>query len=373
MVPGWKIVRELDRAGQQLKALVGLAWEPVYQWSYDRRQVRTADVETGKVPLRTKVAIYLLYQPGGIAPSTLTACRHLLAKGYAPLIVSNAPLSRADRDQLNGVAWKTLVRPNYGYDFGGYRDGILALEDWGIVPDNLIIMNDSIWFPIASDESLIDRMEALEGDLIGAVTHLSMRRRRFSTKREAFIESYLYLVKQSTFQHPAFKRFWRRFRVSSIKYNAVYRGERGFSHAMAGANLSVRGALDANLFVSALEGHDDETLKKTLDYAAYTDEDFRAENLQLKQSFGTEGWRARALEHIRHVVARRAFHPSFPYASIALLETPFIKKGSGSFLKKSYGTLHSLMRTKYLMAVRSGDLRSPLAEVLLEIEAREAR
>lgn len=373
MIPKWKVARELDRAGQQLRALAGLFWEPFAQRAHDKRRSEILDVEEGRVPVHQKIALYLLYQPKGLLASTLLTCQHFVDKGYAPLVISNTPLSREDRDRLNALCWKTVIRPNYGYDFGGYRDGILSLADWGITPERLIILNDSVWFPIGPGETLIDRMEALDADLVGAVVHPAMTRRRNSTKRRAFLESYFYLANRKLLTNPAFAQFWKKFRVSSNKYNAVYRGERGFSHAMENAGLRIDGVLDPAKFLAAVEAADDQILQKTLSYAAYTDEDFRAENAALVDQVTSADWRASTLAHIRRVVGRRSFHASFPYASILLLGTPYIKKGTGTFLKRTYGTLHSAMRQRYLAAVRAADLPSPFPEVLAEIAARDGQ
>lgn len=265
------------------------------------------------------------------------------------------------------------MRPNYGYDFGGYRDAVLALDDWKISPDRLIILNDSIWFPLDSGENLIRRMEEFDADLVGAVIHLPMRRRKLSTKRHAFLESYFYLVNRSALQSRQFLSFWKGYRVSSNKYNAVYRGERGFSRAMDRSGLRIGGVLNSNLLVETLAVQDDTVLRATLEYAAYTDQDFRDENRVLMGSFGSPDWRTAALSHIKRVVSRRSFHASFPVASVGLLGASFIKKSSGTFLKRSYGTLQTAMRTAYLGAVKSGVLPSPSPEVLVEIEARQAQ
>jgi hypothetical protein len=114
-------------------------------------------------------------------------------------------------------------------------------------------------------------------------------------------------------------------------------------------------------------------LRKTLTYAAYTDDDFLAENAVLMAQPNSADWRALSLAHIRRVVGRRSFHASFPYASILLLGTPYIKKGTGTFLKRTYGTLHSVMRRQYLAAVKAADLPSPFPEVLAEIAARDGQ
>lgn len=253
MIPRWKLARELDRAGQQLRALFGLAWEPFAHRANDRRRAEILDVEDGRVPVGPKIALYLLYQPKGLLASTLLTCQHFIDKGYAPLV--------------------------------------------------------------------------------------------------------------------AFARFWRTFRVSSNKYTAVYWGERGFSHAMEGAGLRVDGVLDPGKLVAALESADDVTLRKTLTNAAYIDDDFRAENDALAGQPRSVNWRQSALMHVRRVVARRSCHASFPYASIRLLGTPYIKKSTGTFLKRTYGTLHSVMRRQYLAAVKAADLPQPFPEVLAEIQA----
>lgn len=371
MIPKWKIAREVDRAGQQIRALFGHLWEPFVQRKHDQQRADILDVEDGAVGPMPKVALYLLYQPNGILASTLITCQHFIDKGYAPLIMSNTPISREDRDRLNAVAWKTVVRPNYGYDFGGYRDGILSLGDWGVTPERLIILNDSVWFPIAPNETLIDRMEALDTDLAGAVIHPAMRRRRNSTKRHPFLESYFYLVNQSALSHPAYNSYWQNFRVSSNKYNAVYRGERGFSRALEKAGLGVEGVLSPDVLFEAIEKESNGVLLKTLKYAAYTDPDFIEENDALMNCQDNPNWRDEVLAHIRRVITRRSFHASFSYASINLLGTPYIKKGTGTFLKKTYGTLHTRMRTQYLKAVAAGDLPPPFEDVLSEINERE--
>jgi hypothetical protein len=372
MIPQWKIAREIDRFGQQMRSFGGLFWEPFAQRAHDRRRRDILIVEEGAVPLGPKIALYLLYQPNGILASTFRTCRHFADKGYAPLVVSNTPLSREDRDRLNAAAWKTVVRPNYGYDFGGYRDGILSLADWGVSPERLIILNDSVWFPIGPGETLIERMEALPADLAGAVIHPAMRRRKLSTKRHAFLESYFYLVNRPAMAHPGFARFWQGFRVSSNKLNAVYRGERGFSRAMERLGLRVQGVLSPEAIYRALSNESDAVLRKTLIYAAYTDPDFIEENARLLASQDAPEWRERAMNHVARVIARRSFHASFPYASIDLLGTPYIKKGTGTFLKRTYGTLHSRMRTQYLKAVAADHLPAPYPEVFDEINAREA-
>jgi Rhamnan synthesis protein F len=372
MPPFWKVYRELDRTRQMLHAMIGRIYEPFVQRAHDRKRDQILQVRDGHVPLGQKVALLLIYQPKGVSPTVMLTCRHLVAKGYAPMVVSNTPLSDADLAALAVCTWKTILRPNYGYDFGGYRDGILWLQDRDIAPERLMILNDSIWFPVWPEETLIERMEALPADLAGAVIHPVQRRRKVSALRPAFIESYFYIANRPALQSAAFREFWQGFRVSSIKYNAVYRGERSFSHFLERGGLTARGIVSPETVVAAVAAEDDEFLAKTLTYGAYTDPEFETERDALMVS-GTEspGWRASALAHVTKVAHRRSAYASFPYPAFRLLDVPFVKKSRLMFFGKTYGTVQIKMRTQLIRAIKSGDLPMPLPEVFAEITASE--
>lgn len=347
-------------------------YEPFIQIRHDRSTGRRLKFHEGAIQLNAKIAIFLIFQPSGLSATTLLTCSHLAAKGYAPLVISNAPVSDDDLELLKKNSWKVITRPNYGYDFGGYRDGVLWILDQGFQIDRMIILNDSIWFPAWPDENLIDRMEDLPADLVGAVLHPEQKRRRGARMRPAFLESYFYIVNRGLLQNRVFLSFWRNFRVSSIKYNAVYRGERSFPNFLQRAGFKFDGVIDADRIFDAILKMDNLFLQKTLAYGAYVDSDFEAERDRLVASQGRDAdWRAAALDHIRKVLRRRSSYASFPYASFHLMGIPFIKKSSIAFLGQSVGSVQKKMRSQLLLAVNAGDIPPPLPEVLREIQAVE--
>ena len=368
----WKVYRELDRARQALHSLLASIYEPFIQYCHDSRRHLILRWHDGVIPLGPKIALFLIYQPKGVGATCLATCQHLVFKGYAPLVVSNSNLSLSDIGLLQKVAWKVIVRPNYGYDFGGYRDGILWLREAGILPSRLMILNDSIWFPVWPGESLIDRMEALPVDLVGAVMHPAQRRNKMARRRPAFMESYFYMVNGGCLGSSAFWSFWSSFRVSSIKFNAVYRGERSFSSFLEKSGLSVKGIISKPSILAALKDVGDEFLAKTLEYGAYVDPEYYSESRRLLAlAPSVPGWRESVLAHIETVVYRRSSYASFPFAAYHLIAIPFVKKSRLFFWGKKYGTIQIKMRTQLLRAVRSGDIPSPLPEVLAEMEALE--
>ena len=233
----WKLRRELNRISQQLRAIPEFFYEPFLRRWHDSHRSTRLKSSDGAAPLADKVAIYLIYQPQGLQASTLLACRHLRGQGYCPLVISNAPLSKSDRERLSRESWRIVERPNFGYDFGGYRDGILLLEDWSVRPSSLILLNDSIWFPAREDDDSIRRLESLPSGFCGVLTLGSDVYSRHPRHREPFLGSFFLLFKTEVIQHPGFRRFWKEYRCTSNKYKTIRRGERGLSNALRDAGF----------------------------------------------------------------------------------------------------------------------------------------
>lgn len=371
MIPGWKVRRELDRAKQRLWAAVGKVYEPLVQRAYDRKRTELVHVHEGTVELTDHIALILTYQPKGFAASLIWTCTYLASKGYSPMVVCNAPAGEVELRKLLPHCWKILLRPNYGYDFGGYRDGILHLLDTDVFPNALIILNDSVWYPLNDEDTLVERMEASKFNLTGAILQAGdPTKTESSSRRRDFIESFLYHVDGTCFQSPAFQNFWKSFPMSNLKFNAVYAGERRFSREMADAGLSVGCIFTRARMLDALKDQSVDFLRRTITYAAYSDPSFEAEGSTLLSNYtADEDWRQRALSHVADVTGKRHFHASFCYASISLLNVSFLKKTSGTILAKGYGVLHSKMRQQYLRAIEAGDLPKPNAAILAEVHA----
>lgn len=372
MIPRWKIARELDRTTQQLKAVAGLVWEPFVQRRHDRNRGTRLKITPGSRPLRDRVLIYLIYQPDRILESTIETCRLLEEQGYSTLVVSNSGLKPESLARLKDVSWQVMERPNYGYDFGGYRDGILYLMDKNLRPEWLLVMNDSVWYPVGQADTLVRRLEGSGLDVSGTIVHRSFRKTLLRRRATRVIESYLFLFNRKALESAAFRNFWVKYRLSSNKYNAVHRGERQVAEQMLAAGLSADGLFGRDEFLDALSAREDVFLRRTLQYGAYTDDDLSEEcDALLAEPVGSADWRRRVLDHVARTTLKRNFHGAFVFASMELLDMPFIKKGTGTFLKRSYGTLYTRMRARYVAAVAAKDLPAPRPEILAEIIARD--
>lgn len=360
MIPAWKIRRELETARQQLQAIPERLIGPSRQRRLDSQFPKGFRVVNGAAELGSKVAIFLVFQPRGMSASAVATCRHLSERGYSVVLVANSPVSLADEQALGRWVWRFVERPNFGYDFGGYRDGVRLLWHWAVSPDSLIILNDSVWFPLDRSETMLASMEASSAGFLGALRHVDLP--ETDTEHAGIFLSYFFLIKRAVLTSDVFVNYWNSYVSTSNKYLTVRRGERGFSRTLFAAGVPSEGLYSKDRFMTAVEQQPAAFLRQTLVYGAYTDPALEQARDALLQNFTTsESWRLQAIDHIRSVVNKRNFHSSFCFASIRLLGIPLLKKNKGE--------LQVRMRRQYLRAVSAGDLPAPEPAVLAEIEA----
>lgn len=346
----WKLRREMGRIRQQLRGIPEFFTEPLLRRRHDAQRHAMLLAERGQIAQGAKVALLLVYQPKGISAATVWTCQHLVAKGYAPLIISNAPLSADDKARLLPWVWRMTERPNFGYDFGGYRDGIWLLSQWRTNPDTLIILNDSIWFPLNANETLIDRMEASEADFVGALQLDPLRQtENIPAKKRPFFGSFFLMVKRGALQHAAFTSFWDQYQITSNKYKTIRRGERGFSHALMDAGIRS----EAIYTRSALDRHigsiPNLAMQQFLKDLVTIDERIEAEIAHCIATFSdTEAWRKQAQTAALAATEKQNVLATAPIASLTIFEVPYLKKSRDWNNMKALSLIRERMRSDHL-------------------------
>lgn len=257
-----KLKRELARIAKQVQNLpVTLRDLPPVFFDrflstkyYDYFLAHKVESTQGDLPHRGKVAIFLIYPNLGLTIGHIDSLKCILSAGYSPLIVSNCVLSEDDIQRLKPLAHRILVRPNYGYDFGGYRDGIRLLKGDRASLSNLVILNDSCWFPLPNSKNWLEIAEGMGVDFAGALSHsgpkwinaindqhLTHSQRRRHQEHFHFC-SFALMFSRGALDSEEFWNFWDRLRLSSSKDRTVKYGEQalstfmfknGFSHMVA--------------------------------------------------------------------------------------------------------------------------------------------
>lgn len=364
MPSAWKLKRELKRLGLQFRAIPEFFYEPVVQWQYDRNRERDLIAQDGNVRLAGKVALLLVYQPAGVAESVFKTCDHLVSKGYAPLVISNSPLSNNEQRKFLSRCWMLAERPNFGYDFGGYRDGIWLLNKMQIIPDHLIVMNDSVWFPITKETNLIPEMEACPADYVGTQTFA--RAAQSESKRkwaQPFFGSYLFMIKKKAFENPDFQSFWTDYKLTSNKGKTLYRGERAFSYRMFSAKIQSEGLYSCDRFDAVVAALDETELSIAIKYLVCMDSKLENQRQQLlNQKPADTDWPTACRNLIHASSETKNYIGSSPVLCIRKLDVPMIKKNNEMLYRKA--------RMAILQAISDGILDGLDNSVLSEIHDR---
>lgn len=355
-----KALREIVRVKRDLVGLFHHSRFRLIQRRYDKNWPSQIRVTKGVKSPTKKIAIFVLFQPGTLRKSTIETCNHLASRGYAVLAVSNAELTEVSRKLLSQHVYQICERPNYGYDAGAYRDGVWMLRENNLKPDRLVLMNDSILFPLTADNSAIDRLETNEG-VFGGLVRKTNNKMDIRRKKETsgFIEAYFYQANLSDKKSVVlWNRFWDELKLTEgRKYLKEDRISMYFTRA--GVDMTALGS--RYNFLREIDTLTDSELRKVLQYAAYTNPTRAKEGAALNNDQDSDTWRAQVLHHIRETAARYPFHPSFVYGSEKLFSMGFIKRSNSPLFRKSLRA--------YYEAVKAGDLPAPTGAIMSELEA----
>ena len=223
----WKIRREFERLGGQLLEPYRQVRDLVLRIHYRYRHDSLVQNVEGKSPWSERVCILLIYQPRSIPESVFNTCKHLMQQGYACVLVSNGPLSQEDISRLLPQVSHLIVRPNFGYDFGGYQEGVLWLRQQNRRVVRLLLLNDSVWFPVFDNSNFLQQMEASKADVVGALSAERGRSQRH--QRRLFYASFMLMFSEKVWLSQKFKTFWTSYPQTSSKARTIRKGERQLS------------------------------------------------------------------------------------------------------------------------------------------------
>lgn len=357
-IPLWKIKRELTRLKVQAQAIPLALIEPFRQRRYDSTRPARVTLTEGSAPLCPHVAIFLIYQPGDLPASVLATVQHLRAEGFAPVVISNGPLRAEARAALARDSLLVMERPNFGYDFGGYRDGVWLLGQRGIKPEKLLFLNDSFWFPVRENCRFLAEMIAAEGDYIGTQLAGNPAARG---RRRGFFTSYCFLVARPLVDSPAFHNFWRDYRLSSNKEVTLRRGERAFSHRMLDHARGAVALYDQARFDRLVAGLNDAELFAAVQDLVVTDTALEFRRRALVEA-GAAGERAEMLALITDATRTKNYIGAAPVLCLHRLGFPMIKKNNER--------LYTLARQTIVNTVDNGRLGELRDEVVTELRQK---
>ena len=343
--PMWKVRRELWAIVTKSRMLyLRTVQDRLRKFFYDRTSHRQITITKGDLPLTDRVAVFVVFQPKGLARSVLLTLEHLARSRYSVVVVSNGPLRPEDRAAVARSAATVLERPNVGYDFGGYRDGIRHLWSLGHDTSRLVLMNDSTWFPLRRDDDSLERMEALDADLAGHIFKTESEEKRGYDHMEA----HLLMISRDFLRSDDFKRFWSSYRMSDERVTTIAIGEKAFSQLAIKAGRKVKSLLGREWLLSVLQGLDDRDLERV---QRHTIDSFKSRQPDLTE-------------------VRRLLQSGRPWRDVYLAWTDKSLRNSRSYLLSAAFVMPALVYGRMGFAKKAKDIRFHMArEELLDLEA----
>lgn len=237
-----RISRRFKRERARLLGVLYAIRDPLINLIWDRCRDRWIQVHQGLLPASGNIALFLAYQPRGVSEETYASLAALRRAGFMPIVIFNHPVRERDRPRIAEHTHLFCSRPNLGYDFGGYRDGLYVLKRHADVVDNLILANDSVIFPLFEDTGFVSRMMQKGGSFIAVTSSEGVEGYRSYDRACADHErglppmpgrycatSYFLLFKNRPFDDPVFASFWSRYRMTSSRRQTILRGEIGLT------------------------------------------------------------------------------------------------------------------------------------------------
>ena len=300
------------------------------------RRRKTTD---GDVRRTSRIAIVLIFPRFGVEPSHVRTLRYLVEKGYAPVVVSNIHLSDLDRITVTKTCWRLIERPNFGYDFGGYRDGILSLGDDLGQLERLVLLNDSCWFPLPASSDWLDDAAALNVDFAGAASNYGVTPQKVgcyeypvwsyrSDNPDFHYCSFALLISGALLHDPRFRRFWKRFPLSNDKYQVIRRGEVGLTQWVLRHGFSHGSTLDITHLDAELNTCSVTRLLRIVQQLIIPEEaELRIAKSSLVARYdASENWRKDAVGFILTAVAQTGVAYVLPEYTVRDRGFPFLKK-----------------------------------------------
>ncbi len=181
-------------------------------------------------PLGPRVAIFVHWDGRGAVREPV---RHYLealrAAGLSIVFVSNAGRLRADAwASLRELCDIVLLRRNIGYDFGAMREGLEACGLPRRDTEMVLIVNDSVYGPLAPLDETLARIDFTVADLWGATE---------SWQRRYHLQSFFLAAGRRALDSEAWKRFWSHVRPVRSKTWVIRHYEVGLTGAMLAGGL----------------------------------------------------------------------------------------------------------------------------------------
>lgn len=346
--PLWKVKRELKRFPVSLFSKSRAALSPLHRLRYDLTAKRRVRITDGDRPVTAEPVVLLIYQPKKLLGSIFLTLEHLVKNGLSVILVANHPLDDEKLEALRPWCHKMIARPNLGYDFGGYREGVRFVLREMPEAERLFVLNDSNWFPATGDSDLIATARTAPENIYGIFQYNLPRR-----PEDRHLQSYFYRFDKQVIRSTFFHDYWKKLPLLEEKRLVVRYREVGLSKSFRRAGFTLGSyhspadVLEAGVAMPA------EDLRQVLTFLL--EHDFiEGQDVVWLSTASDEEMQDR--ERVRAILEASNFPMNYlathPVLNMAVMKSPILKKNRDTIFRSQR------------VVLRDGPLRSLLHPVV---------
>ncbi|MBQ1477503.1 MAG: hypothetical protein IIZ33_05100, partial [Erysipelotrichaceae bacterium] len=118
-------------------------------------------------------AVVSCFLPEGRIPGSLLYLLKEVKKVTDNIVLAgDCPVIESELEKLKGIVFHASFKRHGQYDFGSYKRGLACLRQEGILDEELILLNDSVYGPVYPFEESFEKMTG-KGDFWGYVSLVS--------------------------------------------------------------------------------------------------------------------------------------------------------------------------------------------------------
>ncbi len=164
-----------------------------------------------------RLAIFAIFQPKGLSELAKAELNYLIKLGYDIAISVPHALNQSDQTYIDQLCRFRIMRQNVGRDFGSYKDAIFGVGFDRISEyQRVLLINDSIYFPVGPTELFEKRFLSATADVIGLFEN---------SEHFRHISSFFIDIKTEIFCGEKIKEFWRKYCPYNSRLYAIRKGE----------------------------------------------------------------------------------------------------------------------------------------------------
>lgn len=161
--------------------------------------------------MKKRLGIFLFYNPRGVVHDYVTYLLDDISTCLDKLvIVCNGFINFDSRETLRKYTDELVVRPNEGFDFAAWREGILDVCGMDEVRsyDELVLFNDSFFGPLYPFSTVFERMDAQEEiDFWGLSSH-GAAPQEDTEDRPQYLQTYFLACRKRMVASSEFEQYW---------------------------------------------------------------------------------------------------------------------------------------------------------------------